>query len=124
MRNFTLTDRLNVLFSLLLSFFLSFGVSAQGHPQEMGLDEAIAQYRKGELTIKASPGDQIQLEQLSHEFWFGAAISSSLANGSLSEGDLKQYKKKFLKNFNAAVTDDILTPFLSAISFTRARCFS
>lgn len=100
------TYRINVHLSLLFSPLLFFGTFSQGHAQEMGMDESIAEYRKGELTIKASPGDQIHVEQMSHEFWFGAAISNSLASGSFSEEDLKQYKEKFLKNFNAAVTEN------------------
>jgi endo-1,4-beta-xylanase len=66
----------------------------------------IAKYRKGELIIRAKPGDQIAVEQLSHEFWFGCAISNSLAGGRWSDNDLTKYKEHFIKNFNSAVTEN------------------
>jgi GH35 family endo-1,4-beta-xylanase len=70
------------------------------------LDESIAKNRKGEIIVRARPGAKVTVEQLSHEFWFGCAISNSLASGSMSESDLKQYKEKFLQNFNSAVTEN------------------
>lgn len=71
------------------------------------INEEIASHRKGELIIRAKPGEQIIVEQLSHEFWFGCAISNSLAGGGRwSDDDLKKYKAHFLKNFNSAVTEN------------------
>lgn len=70
------------------------------------IDESIARYRKGELTVIAKPGQNVSVEQLKHEFWFGCAIANSLANGSMPENDLRQYKEKFLENFNSAVTEN------------------
>lgn len=70
------------------------------------LDLAISRYRKGEIIVKAKPGSKITVEQLKHEFWFGCAISNSLGNGKMPENDLKQYKEKFLENFNSAVTEN------------------
>ncbi len=69
-------------------------------------DNDIARHRKGELIIKARPGDEVAVEQLSHEFWFGAAISNGLAGNNWPEADKEQYKEKFLENFNAAVTEN------------------
>ena len=40
------------------------------------LDRAISQHRMGTLTVLAKPGAEVRVEQLRHEFWFGAAISS------------------------------------------------
>jgi GH35 family endo-1,4-beta-xylanase len=76
--------------------------------QYPGINESISKHRKGELIIKANPGDKVFVEQLSHEFWFGCAISNSVAGGSWSENDIRQYKEKFLKNFNSAVTENAL----------------
>jgi endo-1,4-beta-xylanase len=73
-----------------------------------GIDESIATNRKGELTIKTKPGARVIVEQLSHEFWFGCAISNSLAGGSMQENDLRKYKETFLKNFNSAVFENAL----------------
>jgi GH35 family endo-1,4-beta-xylanase/acetyl esterase/lipase len=74
--------------------------------QEADLNESIAEVRKGTLTVKAKPGSQVTVEQLSHEFWFGCAISNGLGSGSMAENDLKQYKEIFLQNFNSAVTEN------------------
>lgn len=74
--------------------------------QYPAINDDIAKHRKGELLIKAKPGDKVTVEQLSHEFWFGCAISNSLAGGRWSEEDLKKYKQHFLENFNAAVTEN------------------
>ena len=80
--------------------------SSEANAQYPGIDESIAKHRKGELIIKAKPGDKVIVEQLSHEFWFGCAISNSLAGNFMSENDLRQYKEKFLQNFNSAVTEN------------------
>ncbi len=74
--------------------------------QYPGIDESINRLRKGEITVKARKGDKINVEQLRHEFWFGCAISDGFASGRMSEGDMKQYRENFLKNFNAAVTEN------------------
>jgi GH35 family endo-1,4-beta-xylanase/peptidoglycan/xylan/chitin deacetylase (PgdA/CDA1 family) len=70
------------------------------------LENAISEYRKGEIIVKAKPGSKITVEQLRHEFWFGCAISNGLGSGKMSENDIKQYKQKFLENFNSAVTEN------------------
>ena len=80
--------------------------SIASYVEQKRLEESIAQYRKGVITIKAKPGAKVSVEQLRHEFWFGCAISNSLAGSSMKENDLKQYKEKFLQNFNSAVTEN------------------
>jgi len=72
------------------------------------IDRMIRQYRMGELTVKAKPGATVRLEQIRHEFWFGAAISSSAFSGRDDSEDNRKYKEVFLKNFNAAVTENAL----------------
>jgi GH35 family endo-1,4-beta-xylanase len=74
--------------------------------EQKRLDESIANRRKGEIIVRTKPGAKITVEQLKHEFWFGCAISNSLAGGRMPENDLKQYKEKFLLNFNSAVTEN------------------
>jgi endo-1,4-beta-xylanase len=92
------------IFVILL--FQNTGVTVT-HAQDPGIDESIAKYRKGELIVKAKKDAQVTVEQLSHEFWFGCAISNSLGGGSAwSEKDRQQYKEKFLENFNSAVTEN------------------
>ncbi len=75
--------------------------------QVNSLNDSIAKYRKGELIVKAKRGSKVTVEQKSHEFWFGCAIPNSLAGG-MSPDNLKQFKKKFLENFNSAVTENAL----------------
>ncbi|MDA0194992.1 MAG: endo-1,4-beta-xylanase [Bacteroidetes bacterium] len=71
-----------------------------------GLDDEIAKHRKGLLQVQTNPGDKVLVEQLSHDFWFGAAISNGIAGNYMSDDDKKQYKEKFLENFNSAVTEN------------------
>ncbi len=87
--------------TLLLCFigFVSMG-------QYPGIENDIEQNRKGKLVIKAKPGSFVKVEQLSHAFWFGAAISNGLAGNKWSEHDQKMYREKFLENFNSAVTEN------------------
>lgn len=69
---------------------------------------SIDKHRKGELIILAKPGEKIMIEQLSHEFWFGCALSNRMFDGSAPEADAAQYREKFLENFNSAVTENAL----------------
>jgi len=62
----------------------------------------------GELIIRAKPGAAVSIEQLRHEFWFGAALSSGAFSGRLSAEDQRRYEETFLSNFNAAVTENAL----------------
>jgi len=90
----------------LFIFLLSIHFPAVVDAQLTGIDESIAKYRQGSILIKAKPGDQVAVEQVSHEFWFGCAISNGLAESYWSEDDKKMYKEKFLENFNSAVTEN------------------
>jgi GH35 family endo-1,4-beta-xylanase len=73
-----------------------------------GINDSIAKYRKGEIVVVAKKGDKVEIEQLSHEFWFGCAITNSLVSGRMQEQDNKQFREKFLLNFNSAVTENAL----------------
>lgn len=92
----------SIITAILFQIILLTGINAQNQ----GIEESIARYRKGEIIIKAKPGVKVEIEQLKHEFWFGCAISNGLAGGSWPENDLRQYKEKFLENFNSAVTEN------------------
>ncbi|HAH22569.1 MAG TPA: glycoside hydrolase [Prolixibacteraceae bacterium] len=74
--------------------------------QNTETDQSIAHNRKGEIIIKAKRGAQVTVEQVSHEFWFGCALTDQMFNGSANASDEKQYKEKFLENFNSAVTEN------------------
>lgn len=72
------------------------------------LDESIRQIRMGTLVIEAAPGVEIQVEQLRHEFWFGAALANQMFRSGSESEEAVRYKKVFLENFNAAVTENAL----------------
>ncbi|NHE57312.1 endo-1,4-beta-xylanase [Cyclobacterium plantarum] len=91
--------RIAVCFFFLVS---SLNLTAQS------IEQDIEQYRKGQLIIESSPGAEVSVKQLSHEFWFGAAIANGLGSGSMDPEDLRQYKARFLENFNSAVTENAL----------------
>ncbi len=96
----------NVNFCLFLLSLVQFTSVTETQAQYTGINEDIAKHRKGTITVKAKQGDKVVVEQLSHEFWFGAAISNQFGTGSMPENDRKQYEEKFLKNFNSAVTEN------------------
>jgi GH35 family endo-1,4-beta-xylanase len=70
--------------------------------------EAINRHRKGTLIIRTTPGATVRVEQVRHEFWFGAALASQAFNGSMPAADAVRYKEMFLANFNSAVTENAL----------------
>ncbi len=80
------------------------GVSDELRPE--AIDARIRQHRMGDLIVKAKPGAQVHIEQLRHEFWFGAALSSGAFSGRLNVEDQRRYEQTFLANFNAAVTEN------------------
>jgi len=72
------------------------------------LDEAIHRIRMGTLVVEAAPGQEVQVEQLRHEFWFGAALASQVFSERYDPAEAAKYKQMFLENFNAAVTENAL----------------
>lgn len=90
-----------------LRFFLIGGLFAL-LPNYLAAQEGIEKHRKGELIVLGNPGEEVKIEQVSHEFWFGAAISNGFVSASMSAEDKEQYEEKFLKNFNSAVTENAL----------------
>ncbi|HEX7584998.1 MAG TPA: endo-1,4-beta-xylanase, partial [Prolixibacteraceae bacterium] len=74
--------------------------------QNSEIDQSIAKNRKGEIIIKAKHGAKVTVEQVSHEFWFGCALPNQMFDGSIPESETKQFKEKFLENFNSAVTEN------------------
>lgn len=97
-------DVTTICFAMALSVF--FVLCAKG--QSTDLDPAIRQHRMGELIVRAEPGAVVRVEQVRHEFWFGAAISSSVFSGRHDSDLARRYKDAFLANFNAGVTENAL----------------
>jgi endo-1,4-beta-xylanase len=96
-----------------LTFFFSGVVTALGADvsdelKPDAIEARIRQHRMGELIVKARPGAEVHVEQLRHEFWFGAALSSGAFTGRMSAEDQRKYEETFLANFNAAVTENAL----------------
>ena len=71
-------------------------------------EAAIQRYRMGRLIVHTTPGVAVDVQQIRHEFWFGAAIASSAFDGQMSPADAAQYKKVFLEDFNAGVPENAL----------------
>ncbi|MEQ9375018.1 MAG: endo-1,4-beta-xylanase [Imperialibacter sp.] len=91
--------------TLVVFLLIQLTFPTQANAQYAGIENDIVKNRKGQLVIKAKPGDKVTVEQLSHDFWFGASIGNGIAGG-WSEADKKIYKEKFLENFNSAVTEN------------------
>src|SRR4051794_19923615 len=71
-------------------------------------DQSIRQTRMGTLRIEAAPDTEVKVEQLRHEFWFGAALANQVFTSRMRPEDAAKYKKVFLENFNSAVTENAL----------------
>jgi endo-1,4-beta-xylanase len=97
-------DQLRCLLPAALCCGLAGSLSGAG----TNLDESIRQLRMGTLVIEAAPGAEVRVEQLRHDFWFGAALSSQMFGARAGTNEAAQYQKIFLENFNAAVTENAL----------------
>ena len=62
------------------------------------IDLAIAKHRMGTLTVQTDPGAEVTMQQLRHEFWFGAAISNGPFAGRADPKDVAKYKRVVLDN--------------------------
>ncbi len=93
------------ILTLLLTFSLACSVVNSGLAGSV--DKKIA-HRKGVLTIETEPGEWVDIQQQSHEFWFGAAIANKVFDGEMSQKEAAKYKQAFLANFNSAVTENAL----------------
>jgi len=79
------------------------------HAQSSAADEAaIRRHRMGTIAIQAKPGSQFTVEQVRHDFWFGAALANQAFDGRMDPADAARYKEVFLANFNSAVTENAL----------------
>ena len=69
------------------------------------LDAAIARERMGTLVVRAAPGAKISVEQIRHEFWFGATLPASPFTGRMNPEEAAKFQEVFLSNFNAGVIE-------------------
>jgi GH35 family endo-1,4-beta-xylanase len=89
----------NSAFSLLLLSALAV------HAADVSLDAAIARNRMGTLTIHTAPGAAVTVEQVRHEFWFGAPLPGGIFSGRNSPEDIAKWKEIFVSHFNAGVPE-------------------
>ena len=80
-------------------------LSRSAFAAESDLDQRIRQNRMGTLIVEGPPNSEVRVEQLRHEFWFGAALANQAFTGGMRPDAVMQYKKVFLENFNAGVTE-------------------
>jgi len=78
------------------------------HADEAAREKEIARLRMGTIVVETEPGATVKVEQLRHEFWFGAALASHMFGRRARAGEAAKYKEVFLANFNAAVTENAL----------------
>jgi GH35 family endo-1,4-beta-xylanase len=70
------------------------------------LDAAIAKNRMGVLIIRTTPGAKVSVEQVRHEFWFGATLPTGIFTGTSKPDDIAKFKKIFVEHFNAGVIEN------------------
>jgi endo-1,4-beta-xylanase len=75
------------------------------------IDARISEIRMGDITVKTSPGADVEIRQIRHEFLFGTAITNRLAemnDNAMSGEDREEFLKVLSENFNYAVHEDAL----------------
>ena len=93
---------------VVLSLVACLGWSQSVGAADTELNKAIAQHRMGTVTIRTEPGADVHVDQLRHEFWFGAALSSGMFSSRANAETAAKYKQVFLENYNSAVTENAL----------------
>jgi endo-1,4-beta-xylanase len=91
--------------SLLSGLIILFVCAAAARADGPAINPEIAKHRMGTLIVRASPGAKIEVEQIRHEFWFGATLPGSIFNGRATEQDVAKFKEIFLSHFNAGVIE-------------------
>jgi GH35 family endo-1,4-beta-xylanase len=69
------------------------------------LDSNIAKLRMGDLRIRTTPGAKVAVEQLRHEFWFGATLPTGIFSGRSNPETVAKFKEIFTTHFNAGVIE-------------------
>ena len=92
----------------IITFIFTLSILPANAQSPANLNDSIGKYRMGYVVVKTTPNAKVSLEQVKHEFWFGAALANHIFEGNASEADIKTYKEKFLQNFNSAVTENAL----------------
>ena len=73
-----MTKRQNIMLIMAVWLFAGIGTitggSVSNELKPESIAARIAEHRMDDLIVKAKPGAAVHIEQLRHEFWFGAAI--------------------------------------------------
>jgi len=94
---------------LLVTALSCTGFAPGGHAAAgADLHDAIRRIRMGSLVVETTPGADVRVEQLRHEFWFGAALANQAFGTRMRPEDRERYLETFRANFNAAVTENAL----------------
>ncbi|MDD5455001.1 MAG: endo-1,4-beta-xylanase [Candidatus Ratteibacteria bacterium] len=75
------------------------------------IDARIAEIRMGNIIVKTKKGAEVKIEQVRHEFLFGAAVHSSVAESNWQvwpKEDREKYLEVLAENFNYAVHENAL----------------
>jgi endo-1,4-beta-xylanase len=86
------------------------------------IDERIAEIRMGDIIVKTTPGADVKVEQVRHEFLFGTAITDNLAEKSgnaMSDKDRKMFLKILEENFNYAVHENALKWYDTEVEYKK-----
>ncbi len=89
----------------LLAFALVLAAGSLLAASDADLDAAIAKHRTGPLVIRAKPGARISVEQLKHDFWFGATLPNGIFSGKASPEDVARFNEVFTTHFSAGVVE-------------------
>ena len=76
--------------------FLACGGAGESKAAGPDLDESIRALRMGTLVIETAPGTEVRVEQLRHEFWFGAALANQFFHENGDPQQAAEYKQVFL----------------------------
>ena len=90
---------------------------------DAGLDASIAKYRMGTLVIRTAPNAKVKVEQIRHEFWFGATLPTGIFSGRGNPDDAARFQEIFASHFNAGVPEvalkwDAMEPQQGAVNYT------
>jgi endo-1,4-beta-xylanase len=75
------------------------------------IEKRISEIRMGDIIVITKPGTEVKVQQVRHEFLFGAAVSNGLAENdknAMSPENRKIYIKTLGDNFNYAVHENAL----------------
>ena len=101
---------LPVLITLIIPVcFAQDDISAKVTPS--AINARISEIRMGNIIVKTSPGADVKIQQVRHEFLFGTAIANQLAEkdeNAMSPEDRKMFLKILAENFNYAVHENAL----------------